>query len=78
MIGTIGVATAEETITTLTPHDHGGNLDTTDMTGGTTATSPSFNRSDSRRFGRFRTFSPTERCPKKTPSAGPKSLPRFQ
>ncbi|AAV48221.1 acetamidase/formamidase family protein [Haloarcula marismortui ATCC 43049] len=42
MIGTIGVATAEETITTLTPHDHGGNLDTTDMTGGTTAYFPVF------------------------------------
>jgi amidase len=42
VIGTIGVATAEETITTLTPHDHGGNLDTTDMTGGTTAYFPVF------------------------------------
>jgi amidase len=42
VIGTIGVATAEETISTLTPHDHGGNLDTTDMTGGTTAYFPVF------------------------------------
>lgn len=42
VIGTIGVATAEDTITTLTPHDHGGNLDTTDMTGGTTAYFPVF------------------------------------
>jgi len=42
VIGTIGVATSEETITTLTPHDHGGNLDTTDMTSGTTAYFPVF------------------------------------
>ena len=42
VIGTIGVATAEEAITTLTPHDHGGNLDTTDMTTGTTAYFPVF------------------------------------
>jgi amidase len=42
VIGTIGVATEEETISTLTPHDHGGNLDTTDMTGGTTAYFPVF------------------------------------
>jgi len=42
VIGTIGVATAEETISTLIPHDHGGNLDTTDMTGGTTAYFPVF------------------------------------
>ena len=42
VIGTIGVATSEETITTLTPHDHGGNLDTTDMTAGTTAYFPVF------------------------------------
>ena len=42
VIGTIGVATAEETISTLTPHDHGGNLDTTDMTRGTTAYFPVF------------------------------------
>jgi amidase len=42
VIGTIGVATAGETIPTLTPHDHGGNLDTTDMTGGTTAYFPVF------------------------------------
>lgn len=42
VIGTIGVATAEETVPTLTPHDHGGNLDTTDMTSGTTAYFPVF------------------------------------
>jgi len=42
VIGTIGVATAEETIATLIPDQHGGNLDTTDMTGGTTAYFPVF------------------------------------
>jgi amidase len=42
VIGTIGVATEEEEISTLTPHDHGGNLDTTDMTTGTTAYFPVF------------------------------------
>jgi len=42
VIGTIGVATADETISTLTPDDHGGNLDTTDMTAGTTAYFPVF------------------------------------
>ncbi|MCS4047842.1 amidase [Salinibacter ruber] len=42
VIGTIGVATAKETIATLIPHDHGGNLDTTDMTAGTTAYFPVF------------------------------------
>jgi amidase len=42
VIGTIGVATADETISTLTPHDHGGNLDTTDVTTGTTAYFPVF------------------------------------
>ncbi|MDZ5812628.1 acetamidase/formamidase family protein [Halorubrum sp. AD140] len=42
VIGTIGVATAGETISTLTPDDHGGNLDTTDMTAGTTAYFPVF------------------------------------
>ena len=42
VIGTIGVATATEPITTLTPDDHGGNLDTTDMTTGTTAYFPVF------------------------------------
>jgi len=34
VIGTIGRATAEEAIPTLTSHDQGGNLDTDDMTGG--------------------------------------------
>jgi len=42
VIGTIGVATAEDTISTLTPHNHGGNLDTTDMTSGTSAYFPVF------------------------------------
>ncbi|ESP88705.1 acetamidase/formamidase family protein [Candidatus Halobonum tyrrellensis] len=42
VIGTIGVATESETISTLSPHDHGGNLDTTDMTAGTTAYFPVF------------------------------------
>lgn len=42
VIGTIGVAPATESYTTLVPHDHGGNLDTTDMTGGTTAYFPIF------------------------------------
>ena len=42
VIGTIGVATAEEAVSTLTPDDHGGNLDTTDMTAGTTAYFPVF------------------------------------
>jgi len=42
VIGTIGVATAEEPVSTLTPDDHGGNLDTTDMTTGTTAYFPVF------------------------------------
>jgi amidase len=42
VIGTIGVATAEEKVSTLTPHDHGGNLDTTDMTAGTVAYFPVF------------------------------------
>ncbi|OYR51107.1 acetamidase [Halorubrum sp. Ea1] len=42
VIGTIGVATADEAISTLTPDDHGGNLDTTDMTAGTTAYFPVF------------------------------------
>ena len=42
VIGTIGVAPAEESYTTLVPHDHGGNLDTTDMTAGTTAYFPVF------------------------------------
>jgi len=42
VIGTIGVAPAEDSYTTLVPHDHGGNLDTTDMTGGSTAYFPVF------------------------------------
>jgi len=42
MIGTIGVATGGETASTLTPDDHGGNLDTTDVTGGTTVYFPVF------------------------------------
>ncbi|MFC7210735.1 acetamidase/formamidase family protein [Natronoarchaeum sp. GCM10025321] len=42
VIGTIGVAPAEESFTTLVPHDHGGNLDTTDMSAGNTAYFPVF------------------------------------
>ncbi|MFB6122352.1 MAG: acetamidase/formamidase family protein [Haloferacaceae archaeon] len=42
VIGTIGVAPAEDAYATLVPHDHGGNLDTTDMTTGTTAYFPVF------------------------------------
>ena len=42
VIGTIGVATAEGPVSTLTPDAHGGNLDTTDMTAGTTAYFPVF------------------------------------
>ena len=42
VVGTIGVAPAADSYTTLTPHDHGGNLDTTDMTAGTTAYFPVF------------------------------------
>ena len=42
VIGTIGVATDGERISTLTPDDHGGNLDTTDVTGGTTVYFPVF------------------------------------
>ena len=41
-IGTIGVGTAGDTHTTLVPHDHGGNLDTTDMSAGNTAYFPVF------------------------------------
>ncbi len=42
MIGTIGVAPESESYSTLFPHDHGGNLDTTDMVAGTTAYFPVF------------------------------------
>ncbi len=42
VIGTIGVAPASESYTTLVPHDHGGNLDTTDMTAGNVAYCPVF------------------------------------
>ncbi|RKD98268.1 acetamidase/formamidase family protein [Halopiger aswanensis] len=42
VIGTIGVAPAAESYTTLVPHDHGGNLDTTDVTGGNTVYFPVF------------------------------------
>ena len=42
VIGTIGVAPASESYTTLVPHDHGGNLDTTDMTAGNVAYFPVF------------------------------------
>ncbi len=42
VIGTIGVAPAEVSYTTLVPHDHGGNLDTTDMSAGNVAYFPVF------------------------------------
>ncbi|WP_049921711.1 acetamidase/formamidase family protein [Halopiger djelfimassiliensis] len=42
VIGTIGVAPDSESYTTLVPHDHGGNLDTTDMTAGNVAYFPVF------------------------------------
>lgn len=42
LIGTIGVAPAEESYTTLVPHDHGGNLDTTDLSAGSTVYFPVF------------------------------------
>ncbi len=42
VIGTIGVAPEADSYTTLVPHDHGGNLDTTDMTTGSTAYFPVF------------------------------------
>lgn len=42
VIGTIGVAPKSQSYTTLVPHDHGGNLDTTDMTAGSTAYFPVF------------------------------------
>ncbi|NKE35850.1 acetamidase [Natronococcus sp. JC468] len=42
VIGTIGVATESDSYTTLVPHDHGGNLDTTDMTAGSVAYFPVF------------------------------------
>ncbi|MFC6716411.1 acetamidase/formamidase family protein [Natrialbaceae archaeon GCM10025810] len=42
VIGTIGVAPEPESYTTLVPHDHGGNLDTTDMSAGNVAYFPVF------------------------------------
>ncbi|WP_049927518.1 acetamidase/formamidase family protein [Halopiger goleimassiliensis] len=42
VIGTIGVAPDAESYTTLVPHDHGGNLDTTDLTGGNVVYFPVF------------------------------------
>ena len=41
-IGTIGVAPAEDAYSTLVPHDHGGNLDTNDVTTGSTLYLPVF------------------------------------
>jgi amidase len=41
-VGTIGVAPAEESYTTLVPHDHGGNLDTTDVSAGSVLYLPVF------------------------------------
>lgn len=42
VIGTIGVAPESETFSTLVPHDHGGNLDTTDVAAGSTVYFPVF------------------------------------
>lgn len=42
MLGTIGVAPASESYSTLVPHDHGGNLDTTDVRAGSTVYFPVF------------------------------------
>lgn len=42
VVGTIGVAPATDAYTTLVPHDHGGNLDTTDVTAGSTVYFPVF------------------------------------
>lgn len=42
LIGTIGVAPADTTYSTLVPHDHGGNLDTTDVSAGSTVYFPVF------------------------------------
>lgn len=42
LIGTIGVAPADTTYSTLVPHDHGGNLDTTDISAGSTVYFPVF------------------------------------
>lgn len=42
LIGTIGVAPAETSYSTLVPHDHGGNLDTTDVSAGATVYFPVF------------------------------------
>ena len=41
-IGTVGVATDGETHSTLVPHDHGGNMDTTDVAAGSTVYFPVF------------------------------------
>lgn len=42
VIGTIGVAPKSETYSTLVPHDHGGNLDTTAVAAGATLYLPVF------------------------------------
>lgn len=42
VIGTIGVAPAADAYTTVVPHDHGGNLDTKDITTGNTVYFPVF------------------------------------
>ncbi|AXR80628.1 acetamidase/formamidase family protein [Natrarchaeobaculum sulfurireducens] len=42
VIGTIGVAPEADSYTTLVPHDHGGNLDTTDVTAGNAIYFPVF------------------------------------
>lgn len=42
VVGTIGVAPADTAYSTLVPHDHGGNLDTTDVSAGSTVYFPVF------------------------------------
>lgn len=42
LIGTIGIAPADTAYSTLVPHDHGGNLDTTDISAGSTVYFPVF------------------------------------
>ncbi|ELY94443.1 acetamidase/formamidase family protein [Natrialba taiwanensis] len=42
LIGTIGIATESESHTTLVPHNHGGNLDTTDLCAGNSVYFPVF------------------------------------
>lgn len=73
VIGTIGVATAEGSVSTLTPDDHGGNLDTTDMTTGTTAYFPVFQEARCSRWATRRPRWPTARCAARAPRSAPRS-----